>query len=142
MCIRDSVSVTLNDGRTLKAEFVGSDPDTDVALMRIAAKDLVAIPLADSGKLQVGDFVVAVGNPFGVGQTVTWGIVSATQRSGLPGMGFQNFIQTDASINPGNSGGALVDLHGARHRPGLRNPQRPRAQRHGTACLLYTSRCV
>ena len=109
----DDVSVTLNDGRTLKAEFVGSDPDTDVALMRIAAKDLVAIPLADSGKLQVGDFVVAVGNPFGVGQTVTWGIVSATQRSGLPGMGFQNFIQTDASINPGNSGGALVDLHGA-----------------------------
>jgi len=109
----DDVSVTLNDGRTLKAEFVGSDPDTDVALMRIQAKDLVAIPLADSSKLQVGDFVVAVGNPFGVGQTVTWGIVSATQRSGLPGMGFQSFIQTDASINPGNSGGALVDLRGA-----------------------------
>ena len=108
----DDVSVTLNDGRTLKAEFVGSDPDTDVALMRIQAKDLTAIPLADSGRLQVGDFVVAVGNPFGVGQTVTWGIVSATQRSGLPGMGFQNFIQTDASINPGNSGGALVDLRG------------------------------
>ena len=106
------VSVTLSDGRTLKADFVGSDADTDVALMRIPVQDLRAIPLANSGNLQVGDFVVAVGNPFGVGQTVTSGIVSAVGRSNLPGVGFQNFIQTDASINPGNSGGALVNLKG------------------------------
>jgi len=111
------VSVTLADGRTLKAEFVGSDADTDVALMRIPVQNLDglslrALPLANSGALQVGDFVVAVGNPFGVGQTVTSGIVSAVGRSNLPGVGFQNFIQTDASINPGNSGGALVNLKG------------------------------
>ncbi|WP_027071135.1 MULTISPECIES: trypsin-like peptidase domain-containing protein [unclassified Luteimonas] len=108
----DEVSVTLSDGRTLAAEFIGSDPDTDVALMRIPAERLQAIPLARGGELEVGDFVVAVGNPFGVGQTVTWGIVSAVGRSNLPGVGFQNFIQTDASINPGNSGGALVNLRG------------------------------
>jgi Do/DeqQ family serine protease len=111
----DKVSVTLADGRTMQAEFVGSDPDTDVALMRIPVpKDapLTAIPLADSAQLQVGDFVVAVGNPFGIGQTVTSGIVSAVGRSGLQGLGYQNFIQTDASINPGNSGGALVNLDG------------------------------
>lgn len=108
----DEVSVTLADGRTLKAEFIGSDPDTDVAVMRIPPQNLTAIALADSGALQVGDFVVAVGNPFGIGQTVTSGIVSAVGRSGLRGLGFQNFIQTDASINPGNSGGALVNLEG------------------------------
>jgi Do/DeqQ family serine protease len=108
----DEVSVTLADGRTMKAEFKGSDPDTDVALMQIPAQGLTAIPLADSDKLNVGDFVVAVGNPFGVGQTVTSGIVSAVGRSNVPGVGFQNFIQTDASINPGNSGGALVNLRG------------------------------
>jgi serine protease DegQ len=108
----DDVSITLSDGRTLKAEFVGSDPDTDVALMKIPAQKLTAIALASSSHLQVGDFVVAVGNPFGVGQTVTSGIVSAVDRTGLPGLGFQNFIQTDASINPGNSGGALVNLRG------------------------------
>jgi len=108
----DEVSVTLSDGRTLAAEFIGSDPDTDVALMRIPAERLQAIPLARGGELEVGDFVVAVGNPFGVGQTVTWGIVSAVGRSNVPGVGFQNFIQTDASINPGNSGGALVNLRG------------------------------
>ena len=108
----DEVSVTLSDGRTLDAEFIGSDPDTDVALMRIAAQDLSAIPLAAGGQLEVGDFVVAVGNPFGVGQTVTSGIVSAVGRSNVPGVGYQNFIQTDASINPGNSGGALVNLRG------------------------------
>ena len=108
----DEVSVNLADGRTLKAEFVGSDPDTDVALMRIPAENLTAIPVADSNLLQIGDFVVAVGNPFGVGQTVTSGIVSAVGRNNLPGAGFQNFIQTDASINPGNSGGALVNLNG------------------------------
>ncbi|MGV8932784.1 MAG: Do family serine endopeptidase [Luteimonas sp.] len=111
----DEVSVTLADGRTMKAEFVGSDADTDIALMRIPVpKDapLTAISLADSDGLQVGDFVVAVGNPFGVGQTVTSGIISAVGRSNVPGVGFQNFIQTDASINPGNSGGALVNLQG------------------------------
>ena len=108
----DDVSVTLADGRTLKAQFEGSDPDTDVAVMRIPAQNLTAIPLATSSDLKVGDFVVAIGNPFGLGQTVTSGIVSAVGRSNLPGVGYQNFIQTDASINPGNSGGALVDLSG------------------------------
>ncbi len=106
------VSVTLADGRTLQAEFLGSDADTDVALMRIPAQNLTAVPLADSDALRVGDFVVAIGNPFGFNQTVTSGIVSAVGRNNLPGAGFQNFIQTDASINPGNSGGALVDLNG------------------------------
>ncbi|GAB6194884.1 trypsin-like peptidase domain-containing protein [Lysobacter xanthus] len=108
----DQVSVTLADGRTLAAEFLGSDPDTDVAVLRIKAEKLQALPLANSEALRVGDFVVAVGNPFGIGQTVTSGIVSAVSRSGLPGLGYQNFIQTDASINPGNSGGALVNLNG------------------------------
>jgi serine protease DegQ len=108
----DDVSVTLNDGRTLKAEFIGSDADTDVALMKIPTEKLTALPLANSDQLRVGDFVVAVGNPFGFNQTVTSGIVSAVGRSNLPGVGFQNFIQTDASINPGNSGGALVNLRG------------------------------
>ena len=108
----DEVEVMLADGRTLKAEFVGGDADTDVALMRIPAQNLTAIPVANSDRLQIGDFVVAIGNPFGVGQTVTSGIVSAVGRSNLPGAGFQNFIQTDASINPGNSGGALVNLNG------------------------------
>jgi Do/DeqQ family serine protease len=108
----DEVSVTLGDGRTLEAELVGADPDTDVAVIRIPAEDLTALNLADSADLQVGDFVVAVGNPYGLGQTVTSGIVSAVGRSGLQGLGYQNFIQTDASINPGNSGGALVNLRG------------------------------
>ena len=108
----DDVSVTLADGRTLKATFRGSDADTDIALMQIPAQNLTALPIADSSRLRVGDFVVAVGNPFGVGQTVTSGIVSALGRNNLPGLGYQNFIQTDASINPGNSGGALVDLNG------------------------------
>ncbi|WP_368565237.1 Do family serine endopeptidase [Pseudoxanthomonas sp. UTMC 1351] len=108
----EGVSVTLSDGRTMEAEFIGSDPDTDVAVIRIPANNLTAIPLADSDQLQVGDFVVAMGNPYGLGQTVTSGIVSAVGRSGIPVMGFQNFIQTDASINPGNSGGPLVNLQG------------------------------
>ena len=108
----DGVSVTLADGRTMEAEFIGSDPDTDVAVIRIPANNLTAIPLANSDSLQVGDFVVAMGNPYGLGQTVTSGIVSAVGRSGIPVMGFQNFIQTDASINPGNSGGPLVNLQG------------------------------
>jgi serine protease DegQ len=106
------IQVTLADGRTLTGETIGTDEDTDVALIRIPAEALTAVPMADSSALRVGDFVVAVGNPFGLGQTVTSGIVSALGRSGLPGLGFQNFIQTDASINPGNSGGALVNLRG------------------------------
>jgi Do/DeqQ family serine protease len=106
------VSVQLHDGRTVEAEFIGSDPGTDVALIRIPNDGLKALPLADTQSLRVGDFVVAVGNPFGLGQTVTSGIVSAVGRSGLTGLGFQDFIQTDASINPGNSGGALVNLRG------------------------------
>ncbi|HAI58894.1 MAG TPA: heat-shock protein [Xanthomonadaceae bacterium] len=106
------VSVQLADGRTVEAEFIGSDPGTDVALIRIPVGNLRALPLAPSQGLRVGDFVVAVGNPFGLGQTVTSGIVSAVGRSGLTGLGFQDFIQTDASINPGNSGGALVNLRG------------------------------
>jgi Do/DeqQ family serine protease len=108
----DEVTVTLHDGRTLNAEIIGRDPDTDVAVVRITADNLTALPLADSDRLRVGDFVVAIGNPFGLGQAVTSGIVSALGRSGLRGLGYQNFIQTDASINPGNSGGALVNLRG------------------------------
>ena len=108
----DDVQVTLADGRTVKAEFLGSDRDTDIALIRIPADKLTALPLGDSEQLRVGDFVVAIGNPFGFSQTVTSGIVSAVGRSGIRGLGYQNFIQTDASINPGNSGGALVDLRG------------------------------
>ncbi len=108
----DDISVTLQDGRTFKGTLIGTDPDTDVAVVQIKADHLQALPLADSSKLRVGDFVVAVGDPFGLGQTVTSGIVSALGRSGLGGSGYQNFIQTDASINPGNSGGALVNLRG------------------------------
>jgi Do/DeqQ family serine protease len=108
----DAVSVTLSDGRTFEAQPIGSDADTDVAVIKIDAKGLQSLPLADSAALRVGDYVVAVGNPFGLGQTVTSGIVSAVGRSGLTGLGYQNFIQTDASINPGNSGGALVNLRG------------------------------
>jgi len=108
----DDIAVTLEDGREFSAEFVGADRDTDLAVIRIDAPDLAELPLSDSERLRVGDFVVAVGNPFGLGQTVTSGIVSALGRSGLRGLEYQNFIQTDASINPGNSGGALIDLAG------------------------------
>lgn len=108
----DDITVTLQDGRTYKATLVGNDPDTDVAVIRINAPNLQALPLADSSKLRVGDFVVAVGEPFGLSETVTSGIVSALGRTGLSRSGYQNFIQTDASINPGNSGGALVNLRG------------------------------
>jgi len=108
----DEISVTLSDGRSFQAEVIGTDPDTDLAMVRIPAEKLQALPMADSSTLRVGDFVVAVGNPFGLGQTVTSGIVSALGRAGFRGLEFQNFIQTDASINPGNSGGALVNLRG------------------------------
>ncbi|MCX7355023.1 MAG: DegQ family serine endoprotease [Alphaproteobacteria bacterium] len=106
------INVTLKDQRVLKAKLVGGDPETDIALLQVPAESLTQIPLGDSEKLEVGDFVVAVGNPFGLGQTVTMGIVSALGRSGLGIEGYEDFIQTDASINPGNSGGALVNMKG------------------------------
>ncbi|MGX7871958.1 trypsin-like peptidase domain-containing protein [Mesorhizobium sp. ORM6] len=107
----DSITVTLNDGRSFQAEPVGNDAETDLAVIRIAAEHLTALPLAESSQLRVGDYVVAIGNPFGLGQTATMGIVSALGRSALGG-GYENLIQTDASINPGNSGGPLVNLDG------------------------------
>ena len=108
----DDIVVTLTDRRRFAAEVVGSDPATDVALLRIEADDLSAIEFGDSDELDVGDFVVAIGNPFGLGQTATAGIVSALGRGGINLEGYEDFIQTDASINPGNSGGALVGLNG------------------------------
>jgi Do/DeqQ family serine protease len=107
-----SIAVTTKENRRFAAKLVGRDPETDVAVLKIDSDHLTAVPLGDSDKLQVGDFVVAIGNPFGLGQTVTSGIVSALGRSGLGIEGYEDFIQTDASINPGNSGGALVDLKG------------------------------
>lgn len=106
------ITVTLTDRRRFEAELVGSDPGTDIALLRIEPDDLTALELGDSEALRVGDYVVAIGNPFGLGQTVTSGIVSALGRSGLIAEGYEDFIQTDASINPGNSGGALITLDG------------------------------
>jgi Do/DeqQ family serine protease len=106
------VTVTLKDMRQFPAKLVGSDPGTDIALLKIEAKNLQSLRLGDSDLLNVGDFVVAIGNPFGLGQTVTSGIVSALGRSGLDLEGYEDFIQTDASINPGNSGGALINLKG------------------------------
>lgn len=108
----DEVRVALQDGREFNAKVVGRDPKSEVAVIKIDAKDLPAVPLADSDKVEVGDIVLAVGNPFGIGQTVTTGIVSATGRAGTLGLDYEDFIQTDAAINPGNSGGALVDLEG------------------------------
>ena len=106
------IVVTLKDRRTLKAQLVGTDPGTDVAVLKIDAHNLAELKFGDSDALNVGDFVVAIGNPFGIGQTVTSGIVSALGRTGLGIEGYEDFIQTDASINPGNSGGALVNLAG------------------------------
>jgi Do/DeqQ family serine protease len=108
----EEISVTLQDDRTFSAEVVGTDRASDVALLRIPAENLVELKMADSGRIEVGDFVVAIGNPFGLGHTVTSGIVSALGRSGINPEGYEDFIQTDASINPGNSGGALVNLRG------------------------------
>jgi Do/DeqQ family serine protease len=107
-----SIEVTTKDDRRLKARLIGRDPDTDIAVLQIPAGGLTAVPIGDSDRLQVGDFVLAVGNPFGLGQTVTSGIVSALGRTGLGIEGYEDFIQTDAAINPGNSGGPLVDLQG------------------------------
>ncbi len=108
----DEITVTLQNGDTHKAKLLGTDPDTDIAVIQIEAENITAIPMANSGQVRVGDFSLAIGNPFGLGQTVTSGIVSAIGRSGLGIEGFEDFIQTDASINPGNSGGALVNLRG------------------------------
>jgi serine protease Do len=108
-----TIQVTTKDNRRFAARLVGADPRTDIAVLRISGgSSLAALPFGDSDKLQVGDFVLAIGNPFGLGQTVTSGIVSALGRSNLGIDEEENFIQTDASINPGNSGGALVDLRG------------------------------
>ncbi len=108
----DEIQVSLPDGRNLPAELVGTDPDTDLAVLRVRQSGLHAITFAKSDSVQVGDVVLAIGNPFGVGQTVTMGIVSGLNRSHLGINTFENFIQTDAAINPGNSGGALVDAAG------------------------------
>ncbi len=108
----DRIEVGLSDGRTLQAELVGKDPHVDLAVLRVESEHLQDIDFGDSSTLRVGDFVVAIGNPFNLQQTVTSGIVSALGRSGLGIEGYEDFIQTDASINPGNSGGALVDLAG------------------------------
>ena len=106
------IVVTLKDRRRLSAQLVGSDPGTDIALLKVAPEGLTELKLGDSEALEVGDFVIAIGNPFGLGQTVTSGIVSALGRTGLNIYGYEDFIQTDASINPGNSGGALINLKG------------------------------
>jgi serine protease DegS/serine protease DegQ len=108
----DEIEVALPDGKKLLAKVVGNDPDTDLAVLRVQGGNLRAISFGSSDSLRVGDVVLAIGNPFGFGQTVTSGIVSALGRSGLGINTFENFIQTDAAINPGNSGGALVDAHG------------------------------
>lgn len=108
----DEIEVALADGRKLSAKVVGTDPDTDLAVLQVDAKDLPAITFAASDKLNIGDVVLAIGNPFGVGQTVTQGIISALGRNHLGINTYENFIQTDASINPGNSGGALIDADG------------------------------
>jgi Do/DeqQ family serine protease len=106
------ITVTLQDGRDLKAEIVGADTPSDVAVLKVKADGLAQIALGDSSKAEVGDFVVAIGNPFGLQHTVTSGIISGLSRSGINPDGYEDFIQTDASINPGNSGGALVNLRG------------------------------
>lgn len=106
------IEVRLKDGRTFTAKKLGADPESDIALLQIEAKKLVQLPLADSDKIRVGDFAIAIGNPFGLEQTVTSGIISALGRGGLGIEGFEDFIQTDAAINSGNSGGALVNLRG------------------------------
>ena len=108
----DDIQVSLNDGKTYKAQIVGTDPESDLAVLNIQATGLPAITFGQMDDLRVGDVVLAIGNPFGVGQTVTMGIVSALGRSHLGINTFENFIQTDAAINPGNSGGALVDAFG------------------------------
>jgi Do/DeqQ family serine protease len=106
------IKVVLGDRREFKAKLIGTDPQSDVALLKIEASDLPTVPLGDSAKAEVGDVVLALGNPFGIGQTVTMGIIGATGRSGLDIEQYEDFIQTDAAINPGNSGGALINTRG------------------------------
>jgi Do/DeqQ family serine protease len=108
----NEITVTLQDGRDLKAEVIGSDTPSDVAVLKVKPEGLAQVALGDSAKAEVGDFVVAIGNPFGLQHTVTSGIISGLSRSGINPDGYEDFIQTDASINPGNSGGALVNLRG------------------------------
>ena len=108
----DQIEVALADGRTATAKVIGSDPETDLAVLKINMTNLPTITLGRSDQSRVGDVVLAIGNPFGVGQTVTMGIISALGRNHLGINTFENFIQTDAPINPGNSGGALVDVNG------------------------------
>ena len=108
----ERISVALADGRPLDARLIGTDPDADIALLRINAPSLVSLSLGNSNAVEIGDYVVAIGNPFGLGETTTFGIVSALGRSSLGIEGFEDFIQTDAAVNPGNSGGALIDSQG------------------------------
>jgi Do/DeqQ family serine protease len=108
----DAIQVSLRDGRTATAKVIGTDPDTDLAVLKVDLTNLPTITMGDSDHVRVGDVVLAIGNPFGVGQTVTMGIISATGRDKLGLNTFENFLQTDAAINPGNSGGALVDSDG------------------------------
>jgi len=108
----DKIVVRLKDRRELRAKLIGTDPQTDIAVLKISAERLTAVPVGQSAPLQVGDYVVALGDPFGIGQTATFGIVSALGRTGLGIEGYENFIQTDAAINPGNSGGALIGMDG------------------------------
>jgi S1-C subfamily serine protease len=110
----DAITVTLADGKEVAGILQGSDPDTDVALIKIAPQNVPALLFGDSDRLEVGDYVLAIGNPFGIGQTVTSGIVSGVRRTEMGLERYEDFIQTDASINPGNSGGALVNLRGGR----------------------------
>ncbi|EGG95389.1 Outer membrane stress sensor protease DegS [gamma proteobacterium IMCC1989] len=108
----EEIIVSLYDGREVKAEIIGSDPETDLAVLKIPPKNIQSIVLGEPQKTRIGDVVLAIGNPFSVGQTVTQGIISATGRHGLGINVYENFLQTDAAINPGNSGGALIDAHG------------------------------
>jgi len=108
----DEIQITLKDGRQIKAKKIGADESSDIALLQIDADNLTEVKLSDSDNLQVGDFAVAIGSPFGLGQTVTSGIISALGRSGLNRQNYEDFIQTDAAINSGNSGGALINLRG------------------------------
>ncbi|NOQ89782.1 MAG: trypsin-like serine protease [Gammaproteobacteria bacterium] len=108
----EEIRIKLNDARTVKASLIGSDPDTDLAILKIQLENLPALPIADISKLKVGDIVLAIGDPFTIGQTVTQGIISATGRTQVSQNTYENFIQTDAAINPGNSGGALINTNG------------------------------
>jgi Do/DeqQ family serine protease len=109
---RDEIGVRLNDGRFAKAELIGSDPETDLAVLKINLENLPTLTVADMSRLNVGDIVLAIGDPFSIGQTVTQGIISATGRTSVTKNTYENFLQTDAAINPGNSGGALVNTNG------------------------------